>query len=268
MVSLIIFFSIFNKIKEETLIQNNKTDILKTWEKDYPYRKYLHVKKFYKAIARRAIKVCLKYNVPPAAILAIAGVESGYGQGYVAKITGNILSLGAKKNEAMLPALYLPNIINFPNKVLYNPKNIDKYKATYLYWNKRLPSFKKDYRPKNIAGSKNQLDYFDNHTEQRVIANIANIEDFCKNWINKNKKQKAFTTARAMLEKIVKNKGKDVLFTKELNIKFINKIGGKRNSFNYRKTWPKKVELILNKVGLVNLSESLYASNKTFDELW
>ncbi|NOX15675.1 MAG: glucosaminidase domain-containing protein [Epsilonproteobacteria bacterium] len=268
MVSLIIFFGNYNKKEEKALIQNNKSDILKVWKKDYPYRKYLHIKKFYEAIAKGTIKICLKYNVPPAAILAMAGVESGYGQGYISKITGNILSLGAQKNEAMLPALYLPNIINFPSKVLYNPENINKYKATNLYWSKRTPSFKKDYRPKNIAGSKNKLDYFDNHPKQRLAANLADIEDFCKNWINKNKKQKAFVVARKMLDNIVKKKSKDVLFTKELNIKFINMIGGKKNSFNYRKTWPKKIALILKKTGLVNLVESLHATKKNFNELW
>ncbi len=268
MVSLIIFFSIHNEKEKAKLIQTNKKDILKIWNRDYPYRKYLHVKKFYQSIAEKTIKICLKYNVPPAAILAIAGVESGYGQGYVSKITGNILSLGAKKNEAMLPALYLPNILNFPSRVLFNPKKIDKYSKNELYWSKRLPSFKKDYRPPNIAGSKNQLDYFDNHPQKKIRANLTNIKDFCKNWVNTSRKQKAFINAKIMLDNAVKKDSKDVLFTKKLNIKFIKMIGGKKNSFNYRATWPKKVTLILDKVGLVSLVESLHVTKKNFDELW
>ncbi len=268
MAALVIFFSILNKKEEKLLVRANKKDILKVWKKDYPYRKYLHIKKFYKPLAKKTIEICLKYNVPPAAVLAMAGVESGYGQGYISKITGNILSLGAKKNEAMLPALYLPNIINFPSKVLYNPQIINRYKKNELYWSKRLPSFKKDYRPKNIAGTKKELDYFDKHLQKRVDANLANIEDFCKNWISVNKKQKAFVKAREMLDNAVKSATKSVLFTKELNIKFINLIGGKKNSFNYRATWPKKVILIMKKVGLVNLVKSLHVTHENFNTLW
>jgi hypothetical protein len=262
-----VFFSTLNKTNEKKLT-NEKKDILKTWEKNYPYRKYLHVKNFYKNLAPKAIKVCLKYNVPPAAVLAMAGVESGYGRGYIAKITGNILSLGAKRNEAMLPALYLPNIINFPSKVLYSTKTIDNYAKDELDWKKRSPSFKKDYRPKEIAGSAKVLDFFDKNPKKRLNANIANIEDFCKNWINKDKRQKAFSFAKIMLDNAVKLHSKDILFTKALNDKFINAIGGKKNSFNYRKTWPKKIKLIMNRVGLVALSESLHVSQKKFDDLW
>ncbi len=267
LVFCVVFFSNLNKAKDKELI-NQKQDITKTWKKNYPYRKYLHVKNFYKNLAPKAIKICLKYNVPPAAVLAIAGVESGYGRGYVAKITGNILSLGAKKGEAMLPSLYLPNIINLPSKVLYNTKMIDKYTKDKLDWKRRPPSFKKDYRPKGIAGSKKSLDFFDKNPEKRLSANLANIEDFCKNWINKNRSQKAFANARKMLDNSVKLYSKNILFTKEINDKLIDMIGGKKNSFNYRKSWPKKIKLIMNKVGLVALSQSLHVSQKKFDDLW
>ena len=267
LVFCVVFFSNLNKAKDKELI-NQKQDITKTWKKNYPYIKYLHVKNFYKNLAPKAIKICLKYNVPPAAVLAIAGVESGYGRGYIAKITGNILSLGAKKGEAMLPSLYLPNIINLPSKVLYNTKTIDKYTKDELDWKRRPPSFKKDYRPKGIAGSKKSLDFFDKNPKKRLSANLANIEDFCKNWINKNRSQKAFANARKMLDNSVKLYSKNILFTKEINDKFIDMIGGKKNSFNYRKSWPKKIKLIMNKVGLVALSESLHVSQKKFDDLW
>jgi len=263
-----IFFNILNKTNEKKLINKKKQSTLKTWGKNYPYRKYQHVKNFYKSIAPKAIKICLKYNVPPAAVLAIAGVESGYGRGYIAKITGNILSLGAKKNEAMLPALYLPNIINYPGKVLYSTKMIDKYAKNELDWKKRPPSFKKDYRPKDIAGSDKMLDFFDKNPKKKLNANLANIEDFCKNWINRNRSQKAFSFTKIMLDNAVKLHSKDILFTKALNDKFINAIGGKKNSFNHRKTWPKKIKLIMNRVGLVALSESIHVSKKNFDDLW
>ena len=44
---------------------------------EYRYKKYTHVKEFIKPLAQKTIKIALKYNVPPASILAIACVESG-----------------------------------------------------------------------------------------------------------------------------------------------------------------------------------------------
>jgi len=73
----------------------------------YSIRKYNHVKKFYKEIYKESITAGLKFSVPPAAIMAIAGLESGYGSGYVAQITGNILSLGAYKGvQSFLVYIY------------------------------------------------------------------------------------------------------------------------------------------------------------------
>ena len=97
----------------------------------YRYRKYEHIKIFLKPLIKPTIKLGVRYNIPPAAILAIACVESGYGRGYVASISGNILSLGTNKGEVGLPALYLPNI-KVPYKIIYNPKEIAKYKKDEL----------------------------------------------------------------------------------------------------------------------------------------
>ena len=74
----------------------------------YSYRKYANVESFYQLLTKEAIEVGIKNNVPPAALLAVAGLESGYGSGYVAQITGNILSLDADKGDKELPPLYLP----------------------------------------------------------------------------------------------------------------------------------------------------------------
>ena len=71
-----------------------------------------------------------------------------------------------------------------------------------------------------------------------------------------------------MLDNSVKLYSKNILFTKEINDKIIDMIGGKKNSFNYRRSWPKKIKLIMNRVGLVALSQSLYISQKKFDDLW
>ena len=237
------------------------------YNENFRYRKYIHVKEFYELLAKDTINLALKHNIPPAAVLAIASVESGYGRGYVAKITGNILSLGANKSEKELPSLYLPNIIK-TNTIIYNPMEIKTYTKSQLRWKQREKSLKKDYRPNHIAGTTTNLEYFDNHIEKRKEANLKNIKDFATKWISLNKSQKAFKDARKMIEKNVAKHGKKILFDKEFNKKFINQIGGKINSFNYRETWPKKVISILNNSGLVELTSKMYFEKKSFDEVW
>lgn len=241
-------------------------NFLFAYDKNFSYRKYIHVENFYKPLIKETVDIALKYNLPPAAILAIASVESGYGRGYVALITGNILSLGANKNEKALPSVYLPNIKN-PYKVLYNKKEIKRYEKSELVWKQRPKSLKKDYRPQNISGTTKDLDYFDFYKKRRKEANLKNIEDFCSKWISLNNKFKVFKEARALINKRVKQHGKEILFSKELNVEFINSIGGKKNSFNYRKSWPKKVTAVLKKTGLVKLSKDIY-KNRDFDKVW
>ncbi len=263
----VVYFSMQNKTKEPQkveIIQPKNEEIIK----EYPFRKYLHVKKFYTNLAKSAVDIGLKYNIPPGALLAIAGVESGYGNGYVARITGNILSLGAQKGDKELPALYLPNIKNFPSKVLYSPEKIKKYKKSELVWKKRPRSHKKDYRPAKIAGTSNELDYFDKHPKEKLEANVRCMEEFARDWIDKDKTHKPFVEAREMLDREVKLHSQEILFDEELNKKFIKMIGGRKNSFNYRKTWPKKVITVMDKTGLVELTKGIYKTKKSSDELW
>lgn len=238
-----------------------------TYDDNYRYRKYSHVKDFYKPLVQETIKLSLKYNMPPAAILAIASVESGYGRGYVAKITANILSLGANKGERELPSVYLPNHIK-TKEVIYNPQEIKKFAKNQLKWKQRPKSLKKDYRPNRVAGSTEELEYFDNHLKERIEANLKNIKDFSTRWISLSNRHVAFSDARKLLDKKVNLYGKKILFDKELNIEFINQIGGKPQSFNYRKSWPKKVISVLNNSGLVELTSKLYLDKKSFDEAW
>ncbi|RXK14417.1 hypothetical protein CP965_02920 [Halarcobacter mediterraneus] len=242
------------------------TNCLFSYDKNFSYRKYTHVKKFYSSLVKETVDIALKYNMPPAAILAIASVESGYGRGYVASISGNILSLGANKNDIALPSLYLPNTKN-PYKVIYNTKEIKSYKKEELFWKQRPKSLKKDYRPKGIAGTTTNLDYFDYNKQAKIKANLQNIKEFCTLWISYNNRFKAFSCARAFLDEQVKKHGKEILFTKKLNKEFINHVGGKKNSFNYRKTWPVKVNKVLEKTGLTELTKDI-SNNKSFDESW
>lgn len=240
---------------------------IKIQHQEFPYRKYTHIKAFYAPIAKETIDLALKYNIPPAAILAIASVESGYGRGYVARITGNILSLGAGRGEKELPALYLPTVKK-SGEVLYDPARIKKYTKEELSWKKRPKSLKKDYRPSNVAGTKEELAYFDYHESLHVKAQLANIEDFATKWISLKKPFKPFQEARTLVDEAVSNKGKEILFDAKLNEAFINTIGGRPNSFNYRKTWPKKVNIIMQKADLVRLTKNMYESKSSLDDVW
>jgi len=49
---------------------------------------------------------------------------------------------------------------------------------------------------------------------------------------------------------------------------FIHAISGRPNTFNYRKTWPKKVTFILKNAGLVPLTKAVYVDKKPFEEVW
>jgi len=237
-----------------------------TENSSYPYRKYQHVKAFYKDTTPLAIEVGLKYKVPPAALLAMAGLESGYGRGYVAQITGNILSLGAGKSDKELPRLLLP-YSKSKQKILFDPKEIQKLSKDNLSYKLRSRSYKKDYRPDGIAGRQKELAYFKYHKKERLKAYKNSFEDFAKRWISKDSRYKAFREARDYLEKEVKAHGEKILFNMNTNKEFIRLVGGRPNSFNYRKSWPKKVIMVMKKAGLVSLTQDIY-NKKNFDDVW
>jgi hypothetical protein len=102
----------------------------------FSFRKYQHVKAFYQEITPAVLEVSEKYQLPAAAISAIAGLESGYGSGYVSQITGNILSLGAFSDDKELPPLYLPYSTSL-KKVLFDPNLIEQQSEDDLNWKKR-----------------------------------------------------------------------------------------------------------------------------------
>lgn len=234
---------------------------------EYKLRKYTNVENFYSSITKDVIELSIKYNVPPAAILAIAGLESGYGSGYVAQITGNILSLGAGKSEKELPSLTLPYCKNDKNKVtLFDPK--EQKKCNELIWKKRPKSLKKDYRPNHIAGTTTSLEFFKYNAQAYKEAKLKNIKDFLTKWIKKDHKYKPFRTSKLWLENQVSAKGVKILFDLNTNLEFIKHIGGKKNSFNYRKSWIKKVSYILKNTGLTELSHKIYFEKKDFKKAW
>lgn len=237
------------------------------YSQKFPYRAFENVKSFYAPISKDIVALSVKYNTPPAAILAIAGLESGYGSGYVSQITGNIMSLGANKNDKQLPPLYLPYCANDnQKKTLFDP--VEQKKCPQLIWRQRPESLKKDYRPLSIAGTTQDLAFFKKHPQQFEKAKLACVEDFLKIWLRINHKYAPFRETKQWLNEKVEKEGIETLFTLETNLAFISKIGGKANSFNYRISWTKKVRYILEKTGLNTLSRTLYYEKTSFDEAW
>jgi hypothetical protein len=231
------------------------------------FRKYLHVKLFYAEIVDDILYISKKYKLPPAAILAIAGLESGYGSGYVAQITGNILSLGAFKGDKVLPPLYLP-YSKSKKMILFDPKDINKLPKSDLEYKLRAKSYKRDYRPFPYAGTTKNLTLLKYNSALRKKAHQLCFRDFATRWIVKNSNIKVFRDTRIWLDEQIAKNSDEILFSMKLNKEFVNHIGGVKNSFNYRKSWPKKVQLIMDKAGLVALMKNMKYNKKTFDEAW
>ena len=95
-------------------------------QKKCSLRKYQHVKAFYSGMSKKATKICLDNNIPPASLLAITGLESGWDSGYIGQITGNILSLGTRRGDTELPALRLPRNLK-TKKIVYDSLEILTY---------------------------------------------------------------------------------------------------------------------------------------------
>jgi hypothetical protein len=233
----------------------------------YSLRKYNNVTHFYNRIAKSATELSIKNNVPPAVILAIAGLESGWNQGYIGRITGNILSLGKRGGDTELPPLKIARL-KANNKILFDSLEIIKYAAKDITWEERPPSLKKDYRPKPFAGKSHNLAYFKYHPKEKAKAQIKNINDFVTVFISRKSRIKAYRKGRNLMDSLVQIHGKEILLEDATAVKFIHEIGGKLNSFNFRKTWPKKVLNIIEKAGLCELTSKFYSNNAEFKDIW
>ena len=258
-ITILLLLIIISAVKIQTKGEQQKLE--------YKMRKFSNVKKFYNRITAKTIELSIEKNIPPAAILAIAGLESGYGSGYISKITGNILSLGARKGEKELKALYLPRHIPSGN-ILYDTTTVKNYNQADIIWEKRPSSLKKDYRPAEIAGTANNLTYYKQHPDEELKSNLKCITEFTSDWINENSPVAAYKEAKILLNKIVKTKGKKALFSYETNKLFLETISGKPRSFNHRKSWIKKVDYIIINTGLCDLTYDIYINNKTFPKAW
>lgn len=235
----------------------------------HKYRKYGHVKKFYQRLSVPVTELCVEYKVPPAVVLSILSLESGWGKGYVGNITGNFLSLNASKGrkDTALPALRMPKLLKTGEYIIDSKRLASLDKAAYV-WQNRPSSLKKDYRPKGMAGTKTHLDYFLNHPDELTKANLKNVKDFLTHFISNDSGIRAYRQARAMLDQEIAAHGIEVLFTDDLNTRFVYTIGGRPSSYNHRKSWPKKVMSIYRHVGANELCKQLYLEKKSFEEAW
>jgi hypothetical protein len=234
---------------------------------EHSFRKYAHVKKFYASITKDTIKICKAHNLPAAAVLAIAGLESGYGSGYVAQITGNILSLGAFKSDKMLPALYLPYSLS-KQKILFDPNIINKLPKNDLSYKTRAKSYKHDYRPLKYAGSQTNLELLKYDKELRLKAYRACLNDFSSRWISYKSNKKVFKELKRWTDKQVKEHGVDTLYSRKTNLGFIDRIGGLPHSFNNRKIWPQRVKIVMQKIALIELVNNIIRNDMSFQEAW
>ncbi len=266
------FFSVFvsvgckKQISHKTVTSiSDKTRL--SGNQMYRLRKYTHVKKLYQRLAAPVTKLCLQHKVPPGAVLSILSLESGWGRGYVGQITGNFLSLNAVGKDAELPALYLPSKNEKPSEVLFDSVEISRIPPNKITWKLRPASLKKDYRPSPYAGTGKNLAYFKNHPDRFTRANLKNVEDFVQRFISSKSSIAAYKEARLYLETAISKHGIAILFDQELNEKFINTIGGRPNSYNYRETWPKKVISIMEGVGAIDLCQKLH-NNTPFETAW
>jgi hypothetical protein len=138
-----------------------------------------------------------------------------------------------------------------------------------LSYKKRAKSYKRDYRPSPYAGTPKKLELLKYNPELKRKAYLACLNDFATRWISKDSNMLVFKDARIWLDHLVENdKTKKILYSMSVNKGFVERIGGVPHSFNYRKTWPKKVILIMKKTRLVSLVDDIANKKMSFEEAW
>jgi hypothetical protein len=71
-----------------------------------------------------------------------------------------------------------------------------------------------------------------------------------------------------MIDNAIKKHSKKILFDRDLNIRFLQAISGKKNSFNYRKSWASKVVQVMDNAGLIELTKALHVKKQSFAQTW
>jgi hypothetical protein len=70
------------------------------------------------------------------------------------------------------------------------------------------------------------------------------------------------------MDSLLQIHGKEILLEDATAAKFTHEIDGILNSFNFRKTWPKKVVNIIEKAGLSKLTRHIYSNHTKFRDVW
>lgn len=237
------------------------------YNKQFPFRKNMIAKNMIARLACPIIDLCLTHKVPPAAIIAMMGVESGWGYAANATITGNYLGTNTLSKEYRLPAVTFHKHIT-TGKYIFSKADLLKYHPKEITTIKKPASLKKDYRPEKIRGTNKDLGYFQKNPTELTEANIHNAKDFVFKSISENSSIKSYKEARLLLDKAVDKYGEKILFDKKFNIKFLQTIGGRPSSFNTHKRWPGDITRTLIQTGLVELCYEMQYGNKEFEESW
>lgn len=224
-------------------------------------RKFPWVVEFYLELTPIAVEESIRTGIPAPAIMAIAGHESGFGRGYVARVSGNILSLGARGNDIVLPPLTVLESIK-GEILLQFDRTIpqDSIPSGYSLV-KKPPSCKKDYRPPGICGTDGDFDYFIKNPAGRLAAWRENVRDFTEGRISKDSPVEAYRRAYQFARRLKNSHGRNYVFSKPAAIEFIKLVGGYPGSFNSNPEWPDKVILLLRRAHLSEIAKDYYYMN-------
>jgi len=255
-------FKTNNSTIEDKSFQFSKWDniILTMQNKGFKTWQLSKVSNFFKYLTPIVLKKSLEKGAPPGAILAIAALESGYGTGYIANVSGNILSLNAKRTEPMLPPLTLAITKN--NKIILNGEKIKSMLAAGYPFKvlKRPPSYKKDYRPAQIASKKTHLDYFLHNPNQKYLAWEQNVNDLMFSRLDSNSSIIAYKETSMFCDNLFKKKSIYHLLSNKAATSFLTLVGGRPISYNIRTSWRDKAISLLSKLNL-ELFLEIYLNN-------
>ena len=243
----------------DQLILHMRKEGYSHWEKN-------EIVKFLKNCTPIILAECLEKGAPPASILSIACLESGFGKSYVSRVSGNLLSLNALDTETALPPLQLPVVGH--NDYIIDTQRLKKMLATgnEIKVVKRPASLKKDYRPKEIAGGFTELDYFLYHQEEKFSAWQNNIKDLLYNRISEKSAYSAYRETNALCLRIKTNRSITLLFSNKTSTHFLSLIGGRPQSYNANLSWRQKTHNIVYSMGLdVYLRNYLMLYKKEFN---
>ena len=221
-------------------------------------RRFPWVMEFYRELTPIAVEEAMRTGIPAPAIMAIAGHESGFGRGYVARVSGNILSLGARGSDVVLPPLTV--LENGRGEILLEFDRTTRQQSipSGYRWVKKPPSYKKDYRPPGICGTDGGFDYFIKNPAERLAAWRKNVRDFAEGRINEDSPVEAYRRAYQFARKMKNSHSRSYVFSERRAMEFIRLVGGHPQSFNSNPEWPDRVISLLRRAHLSEIAEDYY----------